>query len=145
MLEIATSELLMIEDFDIDEEEKIFEELEDNACIFAGLRFSLRDNVPKSYQWYDEVLPNMDDMRFWALLRCTRQQFNILLKLIENHPVFHGVNSCKQFTVQFQLALVLYRLGFNGDGGTLTKIAALFGIGDGETSRMLEKIFRSII
>lgn len=49
------------------------------------------------------------------LLRCNKEQFNILLALIENNHVFHGENSEKQFTVQFQLALVLYRLGTYGE------------------------------
>lgn len=146
ILENAAYELVMMETLDVDEEERIFNELEENACIFAGLRFSFRGNVPKSFKWYDEILPDMDDMRFRMLLRCSRQQFNVILALIENNPVFHGTNSHKQFTVQFQLALVLYRLGSNGDGATLTKIATLFGIGDGGTiDKITVRVFDSIL
>lgn len=95
-------------------------------AIFSSFRYSFRGSVPKNLNWFAEILPNLDERRFKALLRCTQSQFNIILALIEDHPVFHGVNSDKQFTVQFQLSLVLYRLGSNGvgDGGTIDKVTA---------------------
>lgn len=128
------------------EEERIFNELEENVAIFVSLRYSFRGKVPKNFNWYDETLPNLDDDRFRMLLRCSRKQFNVLLALIENHPVFHGFNSHKQFTTQFQLALVLYRLGSYGEGATLCKIASLFGIGDGGTiEKITSRIFKSIL
>lgn len=144
--EIACYELAIMDSSDEDEEERIFNELEENASIFVGLRYSFRGNVPKSFNWYNEILPNLDDMRFRILLRCSRQQFNVILALIENHQVFHGINSHKQFSVQFQLALVLYRLGSNGDGATLAKIASLFGIGDGGTiDKITTRVFDAIL
>lgn len=79
------------------------------------------------------------------MLRCTRTQFNVILALIENHAVFHGKNSQKQFSVQFQLAIVLYRLGSNGEGATLGKVAALFGVGDGGSiDKITLRVFDSI-
>lgn len=146
ILEIAAHELAIIETSDEEEEERIFNELEENACIFSGLRFSYRGKVPKNFNWYDDVLPNLDDARFRAMVRCSRKQFNIILALVEENPVFHGVNSHKQFSVQFQLALVLYRLGSNGNGATLAKIATLFGIGDGGTiDKITRRVFHSIL
>lgn len=115
-------------------------------AIFCSFRYSFRGSVPKNLNWYAEVLPNLDERRFKMLLRCTQSHINIILALIEDHPVFHGVNSDKQFTVQFQLALVLYRLGSNGDGATLLKIASLFGIGDGGTiDKVTARVFESIL
>lgn len=144
ILENATSELAIADNSD--EEEMIFTELEENAAIFVGLRYSFRGTVPKNFYWYDEVLPNLDHMRFKMLIRCSRQQFNVILSLIENHTVFNGINSNKQFTVQFQLALVLYRLGSSGDGGTVGKIASLFGVGDGGTiNKITSRVFKSIL
>lgn len=124
----------------------MFDELEENAAIFAGFRYSYRGAVPKNFTWYDEALPNLDDQRFRMMLRCSRQQFNVILALIENHPVFHGFNSNKQFSVQFQLALALYRLGSYGEGATLGKIASLFGVGDGGTiAKITTRVFESIL
>lgn len=131
---------------DEDEEDRIFDELEDNVAIFSGFRYSYRDTVPKNLHWYDEILPNLDERRFKMLFRCTQVQFNIILALIEGHPVFHGENSDKQFSIQFQLALVLYRLGSSGDGATLGRIATLFGVGDGGTiEKVTSRVFESIL
>lgn len=60
--------------------------------------------------------------------------------------MFNGSNADKQFSVQFQLALVLYRLGSYGEGSTLVKIASLFGIGDGGTiHKVTKRVFESIL
>lgn len=131
---------------DDEEEDRIFDELEENVAIFAGIRYTYRDTVPKNLNWFDDILQELDDKRFKMLLRCSRTQFNIILALIENNPVFHGENSEKQFSVAFQLALVLYRLGSNGHGATLCKIAQLFGVGDGGTiDKVTKRVFESIL
>lgn len=49
---------------DDEAEEMIFDELEENAAIFAGFRYSYRGNIPKNLGWYEDVLPNLDDKRF---------------------------------------------------------------------------------
>ena len=106
-------------------------------------RYTYRSKVPKNRKWFDDVLPQLDDYRFKTYLRVTREQFNIVLMLIRNHKNFHGYNSAKQFPVSTQLALVLYRLGSNGDGASVAKMAALFGIGDGGTmDKITLRIFR---
>lgn len=110
------------------------------------MRYSYRQNVPKNLSWYSQILPNLDDKRFRTLIRCTKQQFNVVLGLIESNPVFHGKNSGKQFTVQFQLSLLLYRLGCYGEGGTIAKIASLFGVGDGGSiMKITSRVFQSIL
>lgn len=116
-LEVAVQKLAEADTSDEEEGELILEELEESACVIVGLRYSFRGNVPKIFSWYDDVLPNLDEMRFRSMLRCTRKQFNVLLALIEDNPLFHGINSHKQFTVQFQLAIVLYRPGSTGSSG----------------------------
>lgn len=60
--------------------------------------------------------------------------------------MFHGKNSSKQFTVFFQLALVMYRLGSNGNSASISKIAGVFGVGDGGTiDRVTRRVFQSIL
>lgn len=70
----------------IDEEieEIIFNDLEEDAAVYAALRCSYRGNVPKNHSWCNEVLVNVDDKRFKLLLRCSKQQFNVFLALIKN-------------------------------------------------------------
>ncbi len=131
---------------DDDEENRIFDELEENVSIFIGIRYMYRGQVPKNLSWFDETLQQLDEKRFKEHLRCTRKQFNVVLGLIEAHPVFHGQNSDKQFSAGFQLALVLFRLGCNGQGASISKIASLFGVGDGGTiEKVTRRVFQSIL
>lgn len=110
------------------------------------MRYAYRGKVPKNLQWFDETLQQLDEKRFRIYLRCSRQQFNIILGLIEDHPAFNGVNSEKQFSVAFQLAIVLYRLGCNGRGATIATIAALFGVSDGGTiDKITRRVFDSVL
>ncbi|KAG4070931.1 hypothetical protein HA402_001368 [Bradysia odoriphaga] len=99
--------------------------------------------VPKNLSWYEST---HDAQRFRRLIRCTRSQFEIILNLISDHECFNGPNSDKQFTVAFQLALTLYRLGSNGDGSTILKISRLFGVGNGGTiDRVTQRVFKAIL
>lgn len=129
---------------DEEDEDRIFDELEENVSIFTGIRYTYRGEVPKNLKWFDEILPQLDDKRFKMHIRCSRKQFNVILGQIENHAVFNGENCEKQFSVALQLALVLYRLGCNGT--TLCKIASLFGVGDGGTiDKVTRRVFESIM
>ncbi|XP_039956810.1 uncharacterized protein LOC120772333 [Bactrocera tryoni] len=48
--------------------------------------------------------------------------------------------------VETQLAIVLYRLGSKGEGGTLSKVAGLFGISNGGIIQNLtERIFNALL
>lgn len=92
------------------------------------------------------ILPNINDERFKMMVRVTREQFHFVLSKIESDPIFNcGPNL--QYSVAIQLALTLYRLGSYGDGASIARIAALFGIGDGGTienitHRVLSAIFK---
>ncbi len=89
--------------------------------------------VPKSTMWIREVLPALDEKRFKQMLRVNRQQFSVIISLIENHAVFHGDGSSRQLPVSTQLAITLFRLGSSGTGASTSKISTLFGLGDGGT------------
>lgn len=109
-------------------------------------RYSYVSTVPKNLSWYESTFPLYDSQRFRHLVRCTPSQFDIILNLISDHECFNGPNSDKQFTVAFQLALTLYRLGSNGDGSTIFKLSCLFGVGDGGTiDRVTQRVFKAIL
>lgn len=118
----------------LDEEiDEIMDERMHDLDVVTLFRYSYVSKVPKNLSWYEETFPLYDDKRFRQFVRCSRTQFEVILNAISSHECFNGVNSNKQFTVASQLALVLYRLGSNGDGATIFKIACLFGVGDGIT------------
>lgn len=91
------------------------------------------NSVPKNRVFVNEILPRLDDIRFKQIARMNRSTFNYLINLIKNDEVFEGARSGKQFPIETQLVLTLYRLGCSGEGGTFMKIASLFGVGDGGT------------
>lgn len=130
-----------------DEEfDEIMDDLVYDLDIVPLFRYSYVSKVPKNLSWHEEIFPQYDERRFRRLVRCSRIQFEVILNEISSHPVFNLVNSHKQFSVSFQLALVLYRLGSNRDGATILKISCLFCIGDGGTiDRIISRVFEAIL
>ena len=148
--------LRQINNTSISEEAKLEER---RNCIFQELLFSLIvaenfryavphviGSVPKTRKFWCEVLPELDEGRFRELVRVNWINFETILILIKNNPVFKGTRSCRQFPVSLQLLIVLYRLGCSGEGATLTKVASFFGIGDGGTIDIITtRVFRAIL
>jgi hypothetical protein len=57
--------------------------------------------------------------------------FQVLLDLIEGHPVFSNNSNNPQAPVQTQLAVTLYRMGRYGNGASVLDIAHHAGISEG--------------
>ncbi|KAJ6636856.1 hypothetical protein Bhyg_15451 [Pseudolycoriella hygida] len=129
-----------------DESGDILDQLEDDLLVVLLCRYSYQSaGVPKSHGFYDSVLFNLDENRFKTFVGCTRKHFVVIYNKIKEHPVFTGKNSEKQLSIYFQLALVMYRIGSNGNAASLRKLAALLGVGDGGTiDRITARVFESI-
>lgn len=126
--------------------DEVTDDLMYNLNIALSFRYSYMSKVPKNLSWYEETFPQYDAKRFRKLVRCSPIQFNVILNEIRSHKVLNGYNSQKQFTVELQLAIVLYRLGSNGQGSTVQKILCLFGVGDGGTIDIVtRRVFQAII
>lgn len=70
----------------------------------------------------------------------------MILQLIKHDEVFNNKRAYKQFPVEIQLMIVLYRLGSYGEGASITKIATFFGIGDGGTIQIItDRVFKAIL
>lgn len=109
----------------------MFDELYENLLIVVSHRYGIdRGKVLKSRVWICMVFPNLDETRFRQIVRVNRAQFDVILSLIQNNPVFNCAPN-RQYPVFVQLALILYRLGCYGESASIGKIATLFGIGDG--------------
>lgn len=59
------------------------------------------------------------------------QIFDVILALIEHHPVFQNNSNNPQAPVREQLAVCLYRMGRYGNGASLGDIARMAGISEG--------------
>lgn len=92
----------------------------------------LQNSVPKYKLFLKEVLWELDENRFQKITCVTWKTFETILNLIKDDDLFNHARSCKYFPVETQLAIVLYRLGSSGEGPTLSKIAGLFEISDGD-------------
>lgn len=102
-------------------------------------------SVKKSRDIICNVLPYLDENRFREMVRVNWNTFDIIINLIKDDDVFHGPNSWKQFPVEVQTAIVLYRLGCYGEGSSKGKMAKLFGVGDGGTIGIITKrVFKAI-
>lgn len=117
----------------------------ENLGIVAACRYAVpRLPVPKSTEWISLVLPNISEDRFKMLLRMERTTFHALLSRIQPKACFNPAAN-RQHPVAIQLAVTLYRLGASGDGASIGRIAALFGIGDGGTiDIMTRRVFAAI-
>ncbi|GBP11003.1 hypothetical protein EVAR_72513_1 [Eumeta japonica] len=107
--------------------EDTIDELYDDLLIVLTCRRGVENKILKSIQWCDDILTTMDDNRFRQMLRVDRTQFAHLLSLIENDDVFAKCSG-KQFPVDIQLAVVLYRLGFSGESASIRKLRQLLGL-----------------
>ena len=101
--------------------------------------------LPKSFHWHEDILTSFDDNRFRQMLRVSRSQFHFLLGLIANDEVFQKSPE-RQFQVELQLAIVLFRLGSSGESASISKIASVFGVGDGGTLiKITQRVFKAFL
>jgi len=73
-----------------------------------------------------------DHDRFINMLRVSPAVFEVLLHLIEEHPIFSNNSNNPQKPVQAQLAVTLYRMGCYGNGASLEDIARIAGCSEGD-------------
>ncbi|KAG0195134.1 hypothetical protein BGX33_004161, partial [Mortierella sp. NVP41] len=69
-----------------------------------------RNRIPFSTDWRLRVLEEYDDKDFATCMRMTKAQFNTLVDLIKDHPVFISTGNKPQLPVREQLKICLYRL-----------------------------------
>lgn len=115
-----------------------FDHFIDDFLLLESMRYTIpRNLVPKSDQWYRDILPNYDDDRFRQFMRVSRKDFGRILFMIQDHSVFYSNNSQKQIPIDKQLAVTLYKLGNDGSSNSIFHVAAVFGIGGGGTVMLI--------
>ena len=133
-----------------EEEEGTSSEEEDNNILQAALirRLNARYlrprlyNVVKSKDWWQNVLPFYDSVRFKRILRMLPHHFQQLTNFIRSHPVFSSQGSKPQACVKLQLAVFLFRLGSTG---SLFEVCSRFGIGEGTVILYTKRVIQAII
>lgn len=132
---------------DDDDDDEILETLKTEILALCSNRYAvphMQHTVPKSMDYVQNVLFELDDNRFKAVVRVNKQTFRTLLSIISNNPVFHGKNAEKQLPIWHQLLIVLVKLGSYGENNQ--KLSGLLGVGDGGTIRkIVERVFSAIL
>ena len=87
---------------------------------------------PEDHQWFINML--------WV----SPGVFQVLLHLIEEHPVFQNNSNTLQKSVEVQLATTLYHMGRYGNGASLEDVARMCGSSEGDVKNATRRCFDAI-
>jgi hypothetical protein len=100
-----------------------------------------RARLPSSTVLRDEILPAYNALAFERIMRIMPTQFQIILDLIQGHPVFQSTNPLHP-PVRVQLTVALYRLGSRGI--STYKTAFIMGVGQGTVDLFTHQCIEAI-
>ena len=110
-----------------DDKSAEFTEIMDIYEAVTGSRYlSDRSTVPKTRALV-EILMQFGEREFKVLARCDKASFIRLVELIKDHPIFENNSRHQQSPVWLQLLVVLNRLGCDGNGASIQRMAMLNG------------------
>lgn len=107
-----------------------------------GNRTLYRNTVAKCSQLYLVLVDfkNHDHKRFRRNLRVLPSTFDGLVAAIEDHPVFENNSNRKQFPVEIQLAIALFRFGHDGNATSVESVAQWAGVSVGLVVKSTRRI-----
>ena len=85
-----------------------------------------------------------DHHRFISMLCVSPLVFDVILTMIQDHPIFANRSNNSQIPVKQQLAVMLYRMGCYGNGATVDDIAHIAGCSEGSVENYTERCFTAI-
>ena len=106
-----------------------------------------RHHVPKQgnlHIAWDYAQNPADHHQFISLLCVTPAIFNIILTLIEDHPIFVNNSNNIQAPVESQLAVTLYHMGRYGNAASIEEVAWIAGCSEGLVKYYTHHCFTAI-
>ncbi|KAG0300881.1 hypothetical protein BGZ99_003613, partial [Dissophora globulifera] len=103
-----------------------------------------REPVFKSSIFRDEVLSMDNGMVFQEALRLSPEQFNYVVKLIQDHPIFQQTGKKPQKEVTIQLKVALHRLAHDGSLSSFKAIARVMGITTGSVVKYTHRVIEAL-
>lgn len=94
---------------------------------------SSRINVPKTIELRN-MLWQYSEREFKQIVRVNRDTFQFIISIIINHPVFQNNSRNPQQQCWVQALVALEKLGSEGNGASVGRIARSAGIGTGTVS-----------
>ncbi|KAG7092066.1 hypothetical protein E1B28_008447 [Marasmius oreades] len=105
-------------------------------------------HVPKEGQLYKLAFEYSQDPllhhQFEDLFQVSVHVFDVLLVLIEDHPIFHNNSNNPQAPVREQLQVLLYWMGRYGNGASITDVARISGILEGSVENFTDRCLTAI-
>ena len=128
-----------------EEESEDFQELLEIIAILPQTRnLNPRNVVPKS----DGIISIFWDFpasEFRQLVRCDHVSFIRIAAKIGRHPIFQNNSNTPQEKVWIQLFVALNRLGCDGNGASLGRVARLSGIGHGTVHLYTSRVITALM
>ena len=90
------------------------------------------------------MLQRWGEAEFRQETRKTQHSFKCLVKLIDNHPIFHNNSTNLQAPVWEQLFVMLKRLGCEGNGVSVGNVSRYGGVSIGTVIKYSERVITSI-
>ena len=78
------------------------------------------------------------------MLQVSPGVFQVLLHLIQEHPVFQNNSNNSQKPVEVQIATTLYHMGRYGNGASLEDVARICGGSEGDVKNATRQCFDAI-
>ena len=92
-----------------------------------------------------DTLLDLPERSFRQVFRMNKLSFHHLVGKIENHPVFHNNSRNPQRDVWIQILVALERLGCQGNGASVGRIARSNGIGDGTVVLYTNRVMLAVL
>lgn len=122
------------------------DEAVDLFFLSCASRFlSTREPRRRPVHFFLDSFSMIADAEFRQLFRTSRQGFVSLFTVLESHPVFSNSSQCSRTAPAWRLALTLCRLGVNGNGASVGKMQAIFGVGAGTVCLFTNRVIEAIL
>ena len=151
----STTDSLSSSDDSMKSIETTFTEMEDEDIL---LQFTLlmhlqnirylkpRLQIPKSQEFYEEILPNLPENRFIQFFRMSREGFQYVLSKIQHNIIFNNNSNYQQVSVSKQLAVALRRLCTESSvAGSCINVAQTFGIAEGTVVLYTKRVIQALM
>ncbi|KAG6808924.1 hypothetical protein H0H93_016338 [Arthromyces matolae] len=81
---------------------------------------------------------------FTQMLRVSPMVFQVIVEMIQDHPIFSNNSNVPQTPVTYQLAVTLFRMGRYGNAASLIDVAREAGISEGSVELFTHRCFTAI-
>jgi len=100
------------------------------ALLLSFRYMQVRVTIPKSPEYRNQIL-DLLNAQFQLLARMSKRSFKSLEQLIRHNSVFANISPNPQRAVWIQMLVALERLGCDGNGVSVGRVALTFGVSVG--------------